>query len=66
MKSVVNKTLAVIVVVMLTISMASCSKESGIVDPTKDNDQNDQNALNSANKSNDIDYNTNQNNNTGN
>jgi len=67
MKLVINKSLAVLAVVMLTISIASCSKGSdGIVDPTKGNDQNDQNSSIDGNNSNDIDYNTNQNNNTGN
>jgi hypothetical protein len=66
MKTLINKSLAVLAVLMLTISISSCSKSSGIVDPTKDNGQNDQNASNDVNKSNDINYNTNYNNNTGN
>jgi len=66
MKTLINKSLIVLAVVMLTISITSCSKGSGIVDPTKDKNQNDQNASIDVNNSNSIDYNGSQNNNTGN
>lgn len=66
MKTLINKSLVVLAVVMLTISVTSCSKGNDIVDPTKDNNQSDQTSSITANNSNNIDYNTNQNNNTGN
>ena len=66
MKNLINKSLVVLTVLMLTISMSSCSKGNGIVDPTKDTDQNDKNDTNGISNTSDVDFNGNENTNTGN